>query len=464
MTRTRSSGIRSSIPAILAALTLAAPASLSAQRMSAADAEQLVAATPWNAWVGCWEQAGNRAGGASDASGRPGSESGPIVCVIPDRTSGAAEFVTIVDGEIAGRTRIEPTGRKIERTIDECSGWEKTAWSEDRRRIFLTTEFTCPGGLKRSSSSILAFSPSEQWLDIQGVTIAEETATRAVRYRRARLSSESVAGLPAEGRAAIELSRTLSASTARASASAPIDFDEIIEASRNLSSPVVSAWLVEQAQGFSVNGKALKRLDAEGVPTPVIDIVVALSHPRVFAINRADHTAEEAPIMDPGSAGEGHARRDARGQWGWSPEISPGFGATGRWVWTPYDYFAYDDLYFYRPYRSSGIRSQIFHMGGLPYYSTWSWYSGPRPIIVTPIYDRDDASPGIRRRVVNGRGYTREATNDGDRVEKSGRSARTRSPSAGSAPNTNTKVQPKAGSGSSSTDKSTRRAKPRGTD
>lgn len=411
-----------SIPALLAALTLLLPPAAHAQN----PGTTATAHTAWNAWLGCWEPVDNRTRGAIAATGLPTKASATIVCALPQPGSSAVEFATIADGKIVGRVRVDASGEKHNHSIEGCTGWERADWSADRSRVFLHSEFTCPGDIQRRSTGVLAIAPGVQWLDVQGITIAGQTATRVLRYRAVQPSPELAARLPAEIATALEQGQTLTAWTARSAAAAPLDIDAVIDASRRLDAPVTSSWLVEQAQGFSVDARQLRQLAAAKVPANVIDLLVALSYPTVFAINRTSApTVTEAPPTNVAQAGDA-ARAGANGR-GWDPMVYYGYGA-------PYDYL-------YRGGYGSG------------------WYRGYTPIVVVPRDKGDeDTAPPTRGRVVNGRGYSRDRT-------PSGQATRSKSPSAGSTANTNSKPSAgstNSGSGSSSSDDATRKAKPRG--
>lgn len=427
------------IPALLATLALLLPPAATAQSTSATATEVYSTNTAWNAWLGCWEPIDSRTRGAIATTDRPTKASATIVCVLPEPNTSAVEFATIADGKIVDRTRIDASGQKRDRTIEGCTGWESATWSADRGRIFLHSEFTCPGDIQRRSTGILAIAPGVQWLDIQGVTIAGQTATRALRYRAVQPNPELTARLPAEIATALGRGQTLAAWTARSAAAAPIDIDAVIDASRRLDTPVSSAWLVEQAQGFSVDAKELRRLAAAKVPADLIDLLVALSYPTVFAINRtAVPTATEAPPTN--VTHDGNATRTSTTNRGWDPMGFYGLGYYGYGA-------AYYDRYTFGPYDN-------FYRG----YSS-GWYRGPTPIVIVPRdkADEDYALP-TRGRVVNGRGYSRDRAG-----APAGSATRSSSPSSGSTANTNSKPSAGSSGSSSSSGGAERKAKPRGT-
>jgi hypothetical protein len=70
----------------------------------------------------------------------------------------------------------------------------------------------------------------------------------------------------------------------RNSVAGPIGTAEIAEASRQLKSQVVEAWLSESGQEFTVDAKRLIALAEAKVPDRIIDVMVALSYPTAFAV------------------------------------------------------------------------------------------------------------------------------------------------------------------------------------
>src|SRR5207244_1725794 len=78
----------------------------------------------------------------------------------------------------------------------------------------------------------------------------------------------------------------------RAAAAVSLATDDVGEAARRVDTSVLEAWLVERGESFTLDAKRLVTLADAGVPTPVIDLMVALSYPKVFAINAASRQGE----------------------------------------------------------------------------------------------------------------------------------------------------------------------------
>jgi hypothetical protein len=349
----------------VAATALLPAASVSAQ---APDADPR-----WQAWLGCWQPVDTPA--AAAAAAPSASAAGQLVCVTPAAGGSAVDVVSVADGKVTARERVDATAQRHETTKDGCAGWESAEWSARGARVYLRSEYVCPGGVQRKSSGLLAVSPDGEWLDVHSVAAGASTGVRVVRYREASASAE----LPAELSAALQ-GRALAVSTARAAAAAPLATGDVVEAVRHVEVPVVEAWLAERGQGFAVDGKRLVELADAGVPGRVIDMMVALSYPRVFAVDPASRQGELRTTVDSGRRAQGYATE----------------GRLGPVVFV--------DRYGYSPYGWSAYSPYGGYLYG--YGRGYGWYPGGGPVIV--IRDPNGGGqPARRGRAVNGRGYTR---------------------------------------------------------
>ncbi|MGH7713499.1 MAG: hypothetical protein ACREOG_19585, partial [Gemmatimonadaceae bacterium] len=122
--------------------------------------------------------------------------------------------------------------------------------------------------------------------------------------------------------------------------------------------------------GFALDADKLIELEKVGVPPVVIDVMVALSYPRVFALDRSRVTGATRDRADEETAG-------------------------GRTVY----------LYGWDPFYSSyGSRYGYGYGYG---YGLGGWYYGNRPVIIVRQPTSGDGEERAHGRVVKGRGYTR---------------------------------------------------------
>src|SRR5688572_27934834 len=107
---------------------------------AAASATTPPLAPGWQALLGCWEPVAT----ARDAA--PDSTRAHLVCVVPVDGSSAVDMLTVVNGAVAARERVDASGAKLPLTRDDCSGWQSAEWSASGQRVYLRSELTCEGG------------------------------------------------------------------------------------------------------------------------------------------------------------------------------------------------------------------------------------------------------------------------------------------------------------------------------
>jgi len=357
----------------LAAGALAAAAAGTAQAQSGTPAS---VDTRWRAWVGCWEPV------TPDNVIATADTKAMRVCIVPAGGRSSVDVVNVVNGKVAERTRVDATGARKQIGREGCTGVESAEWSADSTRVYLKAELTCDG-VQRTTSGILAFAPSGEWLDVQGVTTGKNSGVHVARYRPV----SDLTGIPAEVTSAIPNAQ-LALSTARGAATGPLETADVAEAVKHASAPVVEAWLVERGQGFKLSASELVALANEGVPGSVTDLMVALSFPKTFAINRR---AREAELQRAGAQGtEAVAGRTI-------PVTAYGYSPFG---WGPYS--SYYSWYGYNAYSPYGYGY------GYPYGGYGYGYGGPIIIVKNP--DQGSSGVATHPRVVRGGGYTEGRT------------------------------------------------------
>ena len=239
----------------------------------AATASTSPAQTPdvrWNDWMGCWQLVadGNvaRLPPAQDAASgvtgpiRPGGSRSARVCVSPDE--GGAQLRTFVGGEPVLTQTIVADG--VDHPVSDagCTGTQRAQWSEDGRRLFTHAQVACEPQAARTVTGLALIAPDGDWVDVQAVTIGDTDTVRVRRYRPPQ--DRAAKGVPA---AAVRL-----------------QIDNIKEASKYVSPRAIEAALMETSARFPLSSRALVDLDKAGVDDRVIDLMVALSYPKSFAI------------------------------------------------------------------------------------------------------------------------------------------------------------------------------------
>lgn len=359
----------------------------------------------WLAYLGCWE---------------PVYATTSRVCVVPAAAISAVDLVTIVNGQVTARERIVATGQRLETSLGDCATRRSAEWSAHGQRLYLRSEDVCSGGTTRGGTGLIAMSGNGEWLYVQGMTLGGQTGLRVQRYR------ETTSDIPLPNDVADALRLSVStAMQARAAAGAPLSIDDVVEASRRVDAPVLEAWLVERAEPFTLDAKRLIVLADAGVPPRVIDLMIALSYPKIFAINAASREGERRVAPDSSHSGAGPVSAMA--------PIEP----------------LCSTLYVMDPYASYDCTG----LGG-GYGYGYGWYPDGYPVTIVYVASGGGSSPRPHGRVVNGEGYT-QAPSTGT----AGALPRTSEPSSPAPSGSLSGSAPPSRSTSSSTEQRT--AKPR---
>lgn len=326
----------------------------------------------WQPLVGCWELSGDDVRDAAPAYGqlenapriRAPREGAPRVCVTP--ADGGARFETTVRGQSTLDHTVIADGAPHPLSDSECTGTQSAEWSKDGLRLFSRADLTCKDDTApRHVWGLSLLAPNGTWLDIQAVSIGSRESVRVRRYYRASGTEP--------------LSRATRATITASS----LTLEDVKEAAQKVSAGALEAALVETNAGFNLKGNQLVDLDNAGVPDRVIDLIVALSYPDRFVIERTARRSAGAFSTDPFLLG-------------WS------FGYP---VW--YDDFSYSP-YYYTPFGYYG--------GSLQWYGT--------PLVTMVEIGPDRPQPSGAARAVNGQGYTRirpresEPTDGGTRTTR----------------------------------------------
>jgi hypothetical protein len=357
----------------LFALTLAAGTAFAQTPAPRAAAPAAQVDARFASWLGCWRL-------DDDLTG-----TGARMCITPEKNG--VRLQTVVGTNKGIDEMVVPDGVSRQITDAECKGTEQAEWSSDGARVFRTTNVTCGKEAARTIKSVAFMAPGPSWINVQHVSgEAANTSVRVQRYRRAanqKLADGSTAQQPDASTAM----RTTQDQTRWS-------IEDVIEASAKLPAEAVQASLSEVHQGFDMNRKTLVALDNAGVSDSVIDLMVALTFPSKFVVERRG--ASSAPTgITTGS--------------GWFDPFMPGGLAGGiNDCYSPYGY-GYRSYYsmcgsrFYSPFAYNSFGYGGYGYGFDPYYNGWVNVGAIPPVIGS---GGTPAEPQGVGRVVNGRGYT----------------------------------------------------------
>jgi hypothetical protein len=327
----------------------------------------------WGPWVGCWQASLTDTEALTVAP----NKSLPVVCVVPAAGTQSVDLVT-VDGSTATPERVDANGTRRDVSREGCTGWEQAEFSPDGKRIYLRSEHQCTGNRTRTSTGIMSISPNGEWLDVQGVKVAANSGVRVVHYGRVPVPAALDAGM----KSALEGNK-LATTTAVMAASDSVRIVDVVEATKRVDPLVVQTWLAQRGQGFGLDAKRLIQLADAKVPANVIDVMVALSYPRSFAVNLAQADGQVVPTGRTQMNSEESFRNGPTVYMDWDPMYSNSYGYSNRY----------------------GYRGGYGYSGYFPGY----WYQGTPVIITRPSGSVDTGAPDTRGRMVKGSGYTRPA-------------------------------------------------------
>lgn len=386
------------------AISLGIPAMIRAQQ--APQSAQLDAR--WQPWIGCWRPAPPQQSGPASFS-VPRNSDAPLVCVVPGDPGqpSSVSVVTIAKGKVVARDTIVANGQSISHSKDHCDGIESASWSPDGHRLYVTSDYTCPGNVKRTSSGLFAISPSGEWVNVQSVDASGRKGVSTLRYADAGRPSD----LPPDI-AEVLNGGQFETSTARVAAGARLTTGDVVEASHHVDPSVVEAWLIDRGQNFHIDANQLVALSDAGLPGSITDAMVAVSYPKAFMMNPSTAAGESA--VDSTGDGVDVERSPAQkvdvmmvpsySPYDYSPFIYGPYGYYGL-GYAPYGYSPYG----YSPYGYSGY-------GYSPYGAYYSPYAGYPLGYYGGVYLNNRApvivlrgQPTQRGYAVRGRGYTRTA-------------------------------------------------------
>lgn len=212
---------------VCAALVLMA-GTATAQRKSTVPPED----ARWLPYIGCWSRAADL------------SATSQYVCVRPGPGS-SADLVTITNGAVDSRERLEVDGQPHPIEKDGCTGSQTATWATSGSRIYIGSAYSC-GNLHGRSTRMFAMLPSGVWLEVRDVHAGGGWVETVTRFHDAGLPTS----IPADIRSEIS-HRELAVATARAAASGPASANDIAEASRSVDTAVVQSWLSARGQAYA---------------------------------------------------------------------------------------------------------------------------------------------------------------------------------------------------------------------
>ncbi len=325
----------------------------------AAPAPAQTADARWAPWLGCWNLVADTPppptpNALRERDAGPGRRRAPEsvtrvqVCVEP-RDEGVV-LRTLAGDRPALEQAIVASGEDRPMNDAGCRGTERATWSRDGRRLFSRATLACPGQPERSVSGFTLLGPAGTWIDIQDVRVGSRQNVRVRHFQRAAGGPAPTAG------------------------TRPLSVDDVIEASRMVTPGALEAALIESRARFALSSRMLVAMADAGVPDSVTDLMVAVSYPRAFIVERTGRD-DRLASFDP---------YPYSGGWSYGPTM----------FWNTFDDSYFLSPYYYSPFGYSflGLYPQAFGSGVAV---GGGGGDAPRP-----------RESGLGR-VVDGQGYTR---------------------------------------------------------
>lgn len=319
-----------------------------------ADAQS--ADSRWQPWLGCWV-----------SEGRVPATTASTVCVLPS-PDGRSVTVRSFEGnrELLSEA-IVPDGTPQRLAEKACSGERTTRWAARGPRFYTNATLACEGQPESKTSSVSELVRPDVWLEVQ---VSGAKGGEQVRTRRLLRSGGTPPARVAEQVRALRPTRV---------APEPVQPDDVIDASRNVSVTTVEAWLAESGSRASLDRRGLLQLADAKVQPRVIDLMVAMAYPQKFQVRRNSSSS---------SGGGGAGGWFGGGGWG-----DDGF-YPGSWSYL-LDVYGLGYGSFGLPYLYSGLGSgYYFYPGNATYFIPSGGGGGA-------------SAQEEHGQVVNGQGYTR---------------------------------------------------------
>ena len=196
-----------------------------------------------------------------------------------DPEDGGVRVTTFSDDELFLEEILYADGKRQPSSAGQCVGWQEVGWSTDADRLFTRSELACEEGNKRIVTGVSLFTDRRTWVEIQTIGSG---VSRTVLVRHYRPAGKEATLL----KSGISAEILRSASRARADIVSVMGIDDVIEAKSQVAPATLEALLMEQKEGFDLDSKALIQLDDAGMPSSLIDVMVALSYPDRFLVKR----------------------------------------------------------------------------------------------------------------------------------------------------------------------------------
>jgi len=212
-----------------------------------------------------------------------------LLTIGPGDNSNSITMKGYRDEKVLSEENIIADGMRHSLMSDKCTGWYLYSWSETGKRLLLNSESSCSGDVPHRVSGMSMIDDTGGWVDIQLLQNGKEKTVTLRRYRNVDSASVSPG-----------MTNTAKPAFARISAGTDFSIDEIIELSAKVEPEVLEAAVLELRKPFPINSKQLVRLADSKVPSEIVDLMVALSFPDEFTVERTAISPVQTPVVQMG--------------------------------------------------------------------------------------------------------------------------------------------------------------------
>ena len=376
----------------------------------------------------------------------------------PAQTKAVLEIRPDADGiglDIKTKDAEQPVGEIIipdgvSRPVESgaCTGTRKYQWEKQTGIILGESKLVCQGEAAYNVFTLKMMTSADGMADILVIKTPDQTRLAVRRFAFEK-------DLPSAG----EFSSRQESMVLRTALAAPWDIDKIINLSKTIETVVLEAALLEKNLQVKLDTKSLRKMKSTGTPDSIIDLLVAMSAPDKFKIEKNDRIAVEAASSPRPRNGEAY-------QYPYRIDM-PYYGYYYPWnyYWSYYSPFWWGyPIYLYPNYIVDGGGGGNGGSGGgggaggaSSGYSEGRLSSGNGYVQVTPrdtghqAVPRGSATPGVGYTSAPGGGYTAAPGSVGSSAGYSAGSAA--APSGGGSSSAGASASPSgySGGGSSGT-------------
>ncbi len=239
----------------------------SALSLSTIEAQQEVSS--WTPWIGCWTRIGDE-------------DVQSILCMLPSDEYQAVEAMWIGSEGVLRRETIRADAQRYSASLDECRGWAEGQFSENERRVYLKSEYTCVNDDSIAHWHALALHSQGSMLSVQAVKTGDSLVTGIDRYWRIQNEVLDTIGLGELVRRFVEPNPYLTRL-----AGTELEASDLIELAFVMPSQIAVLLTIELGVTAAMRADDIFQLRSAGVPDNLIDVVVARSYPEWFAVQVA---------------------------------------------------------------------------------------------------------------------------------------------------------------------------------